>query len=236
MQSVAWEPVRHGSVSDLIARQILAVIAREKLAPGDRLPPERELASLLGVGRPALREALGALKAQGRVSIRHGIGVFVADPESTRALRSAFYSEELNFEELFEMREMLEVAAATWAAEKQDADRLRKLTDAYDVLTAASLEDDVDWKKLQELDARFHLRIFEAAGNRFLSGAQGVLQDLLATGMATTLQVPGRLEKSRTDHREIYEAIVAGEPAVARRAIRKHIRGARKAALDRMRG
>lgn len=234
MRSDAWEPVRQGNVSDLITRRILAVIASEKLMPGDRLPPERELASLLGVGRPALREALGALKAQGRVDIRHGIGVFVADPEATRALRSALYSEELDLEELFDMREVLEVAAATWAAEQQDAERLHALTEAYEVVTEASLEDEVSWSDLKELDARFHVRIFEAAGNRFLARTQGVLQELLSTGMETTLQVPGRLEKSRRDHRNIYEAIVAGDAVAARKAVRTHIQGARKAALERM--
>lgn len=234
MQLDAWEPVRQGNVSDLIMRRILAVIASEKLVAGDRLPPERELASLLGVGRPALREALGALKAQGRVDIRHGIGVFVADPEATRALRSAFYSEELDLEGLFDMREVLELAAANWAAEKQDPEKLAALTEAYDVVTAASLETEVSWSKLKELDARFHLRIFEAAGNRFLARTQGVLQELLARGMETTLQVPGRLEKSRKDHQRIYEAIIAGDPAAARNAVRIHIRGARKAAVERM--
>lgn len=229
-----WQPVRQGNVSDLITRRILEVISSERLSPGDRLPPERELAKRLGVGRPALREALGALKAQGRVEIRHGIGVFVADPESTKALREALYAEELDIEELFDMREVLEVAAATWAAEKRDPERLRALAEAYEIVAAASDQPEVDWTHLQQLDARFHLAVFHAAENRFLAQTRGVLQELLSRGMETTLRLPGRLEQSRMDHQRIYEAIAAGDPEAARSAVRAHIRGARAAAVSRI--
>lgn len=74
-----WESLQRGRVSDLIARRILDVIAKDQLRPGDRLPPERELAATLGASRPSLREALRSLKAQGRVDVRHGSGVYVAD-------------------------------------------------------------------------------------------------------------------------------------------------------------
>ena len=230
----AWAPIGQGSISSLIATRILDVIAHEKMRPGDRLPPERELAARLGVGRPSLREALGALKAQGRLDIRHGSGVFVADPETTRTLRAALYTEEINIEELFNMREVLELSAAAWAAKNQDTVRLEAVTEAYEILTATSLQTDVDWRHLQELDTAFHQRIVEAAGNRFLARTQGVLQEILSRGMETTLRVPGRLEKSRLDHRRILDAILAGDPAAARRAAKAHVEGARKAALGRL--
>lgn len=232
--ATTWEPIRQGSVSSLIATRILDVIDLEKLRPGDRLPPERELAAKLGVGRPSLREALGALKAQGRVEVRHGAGVFVADPETTRSLRAALYTEEIDIEELFDMREVLELPAAAWAAKNQDTVKLKAVVEAYEILTAESLKPHVDWRHLQALDAAFHQRIVEAAGNRFLARTQGVLQEILSRGMETTLRVPGRPEQSRLDHRRILDAILAGDPAAARRAARVHVRGARRAALTRL--
>ncbi len=230
-----WVPIRQGSVSDLIAQSIMDMIAGDSLRPGDRLPPERELAALLGVGRPSLREALRSLKSQGRVAIRHGAGVFVADPETTRALRTALYAEAIDLEELFNMREVLELPAAAWAARNGDISKVKKVVEAYETAAAASLEPDLDWNHLGALDAAFHLRIVEAANNRFLARTQSILQEILARGMETTLRIPGRLEKSRVDHRHIMEAILAGNPTAARRAAQSHIRGARKAALDRMR-
>lgn len=228
-----WLPLRQGKVSDLIARRILDVISADMLKPGDRLPSERELAAMLKTSRPSLREALRSLKAQGILEIRHGAGVFVADPATTRTLRDALATEKMSLTELFDMREVLELPAAEWAARTGDAARLAAVEDAYETLRSASLAPEPDWAQLQRLDSLFHLRIVEAAGNRFLIRTLGVLQEILARGMETTLRAPGRLEKSRRDHERILAALRARDPAAARRAARTHIRGARGAAIPR---
>jgi GntR family transcriptional regulator, transcriptional repressor for pyruvate dehydrogenase complex len=229
-----WTPLRQGTVSDLIARRILEVIRSEQLRPGDRLPPERELAAMLGTSRPSLREALQAIRARGWVDIRHGSGVFVADPATTRSLREALFAEEVSLRELFDMREVLELPAAAWAARNADSAKLTAVQLAYDELMSGAGAGAVDWARLQELDAAFHLRIVEAAGNRFLARTQGVLQEILATGMDTTLRLPGRLGKSRGEHARILAAVMSGNPAAARRAALTHINSARKAALSRL--
>jgi GntR family transcriptional repressor for pyruvate dehydrogenase complex len=234
-----WSPLRQGTVPDLIARRILEVIGSDRLRPGDRLPPERELAAMLGTSRPSLREALQSLKARGWVAIRHGSGVYVADPATTRSLREALLAEEVSLRELFEMREVLELPAAAWAAGNGDRGKLAAVQQAFQALMAANpdgtAEAAVDWPRLQELDAAFHLRIVEAAGNRFLARTQGVLQEILAAGMGTTLRLPGRLEKSRGEHQRILTAVLSGDPAAARRAALAHINNARRAALGRLR-
>jgi GntR family transcriptional regulator, transcriptional repressor for pyruvate dehydrogenase complex len=232
-----WTPLRQGTVSDLIARRILEVIGSDRLRPGDRLPPERELAAMLGTSRPSLREALQALKARGWVDIRHGSGVFVADPATTRSLREALMAEEVSLRELFDMREVLELPAAAWAAKNTDGAKLAAVQEAYQALMEAASAggaDGVDWRRLQNLDAAFHLRIVEAAGNRFMARTQGVLQEILAAGMGTTLRLPGRLERSRGEHTRILAAVMSGNPVAARRAALTHINSARKAALSRL--
>jgi GntR family transcriptional regulator, transcriptional repressor for pyruvate dehydrogenase complex len=238
-----WAPLRQGTVSDLIARRILEVIGSDRLRPGDRLPPERELAAMLGTSRPSLREALQALKARGWVEIRHGSGVFVADPATTRSLREALLAQEVSVRELFDMREVLELPAAAWAAKNGDPGKLAVVREAYDALMAATKPVDeagtggeIGWDRLAELDATFHLRIVEAADNRFLARTQGVLQEILSAGMGTTLRLPGRFEKSRGEHQRILDAVLAGDPAAARRAALTHINSARKAAMSRLHG
>jgi GntR family transcriptional regulator, transcriptional repressor for pyruvate dehydrogenase complex len=238
-----WTPLRQGTVSDLIARRILEVIGSDRLRPGDRLPPERELAAMLGTSRPSLREALQALKARGWVEIRHGSGVFVADPATTRSLREALLAQEVSVRELFDMREVLELPAAAWAAKNGDPGKLAVVREAYDALMAATKPVDeagtggeIGWDRLAELDATFHLRIVEAADNRFLARTQGVLQEILSAGMGTTLRLPGRFEKSRGEHQRILDAVLAGDPAAARRAALTHINSARKAAMSRLHG
>jgi GntR family transcriptional regulator, transcriptional repressor for pyruvate dehydrogenase complex len=229
-QSVA--PV--GTVSDRIEQQILKLITTEEIKPGDRLPSERDLAVLLGVSRPSVREAVKSLEAHGRLQVRHGQGVFVTAPPSEKELRAALAQQELSLGELFAMREVLEVPAAGWAASAGD--------EAHIAAAAAALEDmdrvirasPTDFARLQARDAAFHMRIVEAAGNRFLEQTLGILQEMLATGMETTLRLPGRLMKSRAEHEAILGALRRGDSAAARAAARKHIRSAQHAARLRL--
>jgi GntR family transcriptional repressor for pyruvate dehydrogenase complex len=229
-----WESLDRGSTARRIEEQVLRVLDEGQLKPGDRLPPERELARLLGVSRPTLREAIGALQAQGRLQVRHGQGVFVAEPATAQELRTAMAQHELTVEELFAMREVLEVPAAGWAAERQDEGSLTRVRRALEALNEAAARQPQEFAELQRLDSAFHLAIVEAAGNRFLRQTLGVLQDILARGMETTLMVPGRLEKSRQEHERILAALLAGDPAAARTAARRHVRAAHRTAVGRL--
>jgi len=231
----AWRPLRQASLTMRIRDEIVRFLGDRRLKPNDRLPSERELANLLGVSRPSVREAVRALESEGRLVVRHGQGVFVAEPESTRQLRRSLLSQEHGIEELYAMREVLEVPAARWASERQDSAALEKVRRAYDEVLAASHEDPVDFERLRRLDMGFHLAIVEASGNRFLEQTQGVLHTILEQGMESTLTVPGRLERSREDHRRIVEAIVAGDAAAAARAARNHVRAAQSAAYRKAR-
>lgn len=228
---VQWQSLGHESVSSRIAEQIRELVGSNQLAPGDRLPSERELAAILSVSRPSLREALKLLQAQGMLQIRHGHGVFVAEPQAAVSLRAALVRAQIGVDELFAMREVLELPAAAWAAERQHRDELAAVRAAHMELDDYSRTDDLDFERLRELDAAFHLSIVAASGNRFLRQTTIILHEILASGMETTLRAPGRVEKSREDHRRILEAILAGDAASARRAARAHIRAAWKVAL-----
>jgi GntR family transcriptional repressor for pyruvate dehydrogenase complex len=231
-----WQQIgQNGSVSDRIERQVLHLIAAEHLKPGERLPSERDLAALLKVSRPSVREAIKSLEAQGRLHVRHGQGVFVASPASAQSLRAALIQQEITLGELFAMREVLEIPAAGWAARAGDTTRLGAAAEALDALNTASRTRKRDYDRLRQLDAAFHLRIVEAAGNRFLRQTLGVLQEMLAASMQTTLRVPGRLESSRDEHGRILAALRSGDATAARAAARRHIRGARTAALHQVR-
>jgi GntR family transcriptional repressor for pyruvate dehydrogenase complex len=230
-----WVPVgQSGSIADRIARQVVELINAEALKPGDRLPPERDLATTLGVSRPSLREAVKTLEAQGWLTVRHGQGIFVATPRSAEELRAGLASYEMTLAELFAMREVLEVPAAGWAAEQQDRSRLAAAGSALAELNAAISQGEPDFALLRTLDAQFHMRIVEAAGNRFMRQTLGILQDMLAGGMQTTLLVPGRLERSRVEHERILAAVTSGNAAAARAEMRRHVRSARSAAFRRV--
>ncbi|MGW5242197.1 FadR/GntR family transcriptional regulator [Monashia sp. NPDC004114] len=232
--SEAWHSLGLGGLNARIREEILRVLREQQLAPGDKLPAERELAALLGVSRPSAREAIRSLQAEGRLIVKHGQGVFVAEPATTQRLRAALSELDHDLTELFDMREVLEVPAARWASEHKDAGALARVSEALERLERAAERTPIDFDELQRLDAAFHLSIVEAAGNRFLKQTQDVLNQIMKQGMKTTLEVEGRVEASRIDHRRILDAILAGDGERAGRAARSHVRAARKAALRRL--
>lgn len=236
MTQIQWRPVHQGGhLYEHIVAQIRQLIEDHELKPGDRLPPERDLAQLLGVSRASVREAVKTLEARGHLEVRHGRGVSVRAPELVQdALRAELIGREVGLRELFAMREVLEVPAAGWAAAAAGPERVAELEAALVDLAQQAEKPNPDFAVLRNLDAGFHLHIARIAGNRFLVRTMGVLHDMLNAGMETTLVVPGRLKRSAHDHRRIVTAIAEGNAETARRAMRAHIRGAEAAALHRL--
>ena len=101
-----------------IATQLIELIELQKLLPGDKLPPERQLADLLEVSRPSLREALHILQAQGLVQIKHGQGTYVQEPVVAQELRASVMTKTHGLNELFDAREVLEVPASNGLPKK----------------------------------------------------------------------------------------------------------------------
>ena len=214
-----------------IATQLLDIIELQKLAPGDRLPPERQLAELLEFSRPSLREALHILQAQGLVQIKHGQGTFVQEPIVAQELRATMMSKTHGLNELFDAREVLEVPAAKWATEKATKEDIRLLRATLNQIDNVTAIHPIDYDQLQLLDAKFHLTIVEIAGNRFINQTLNVLQDVMRMSMQTTLRLPGRSDISRSEHSEILAAIENGNGELASKLTLQHITGARVTAL-----
>ncbi|MGH3348065.1 MAG: FadR/GntR family transcriptional regulator [Nocardioides sp.] len=229
----SWQPLGQGTLTERIRSEILRVLTTRELAPGDRLPSERELAASLRVSRPSVREAVRSLQAEGRLVVKHGQGVFVAEPAMQKTLRESIARLDHSLGELFAMREVLEVPAARWAAQRQDVEQIRAIEAAFADLDAELLATH-DFDRLQQLDALFHLRIVQAAGNRLLEQSQSVLNDLMVTGLQTTLAIEGRAEKARTEHLRILTAIRDGDAAESARAAQAHVRKTRSAANRRI--
>jgi len=214
-----------------IAQQLLDIIEIQKLEPGHKLPPERQLADMLEVSRPSLREALHILQAQGRVQIKHGQGTFVQEPLIAQELRASVMSKTHGLNELFDAREVLEVPASKWAAEKATKENIRLLRATLNQIDTITSSEPIDYEQLQTLDAKFHLTIVEIAGNRFINQTLNVLQDVMKMSMETTLRFPGRLQISRNEHSAILSAIESGDGELALKLTLQHITGARAVAL-----
>ena len=208
-------------------RLLLDHIKDSGLKGGDRLESERELAKILGISRPSLREAIQILQVQGRLMVRHGIGIFVLDEADGEKLRDSLRAAQHRIEELFQMREILEAPAVEWAAERRTDEQLQAMKSAALNLNNAIAENPIDFDKVRKLDMEFHLTIVRSAQNQFLNQTLGTLQEIMYRSMDNTLKLPGRIDASEHEHGVILEAIEKKDPIAARLMIIQHIHNAR---------
>ena len=209
-----------------IADQIAALIERGEYGIGQRLPPERDLAKLLGVSRPSVREALIALEVEGYVEVRIGSGVYVVGP------RTAPAGEPLPADsgpfELIRARWLIEAECAALAAKEATRAQIRAMDDALD-----TMEADRD-KGVMPLgaDRLFHLRIAEASGNSALALVVKTLWDQRTGPLFLRLEhhfdTPSLWTVAIREHREIVAAIARHDATAARAAMRRHMNQAAK--------
>jgi GntR family transcriptional repressor for pyruvate dehydrogenase complex len=210
-------------------RLVLDHIESQGLQGGDRLEPERELAKILGISRPSLREAIQILQVQGRLRVKHGIGIFILDQADGEKLRESLKAAQHRIEELFQMREILEAPAVEWAAERRSEEQLAEMKLAARALNQAIARKPVDFENLRRLDMEFHLTIVRSAQNQFLNQTLGTLQEIMFHSMDNTLKLPGRVDSSEHEHGMILEAIEKRDSITARLMIIQHIHNARDA-------
>ena len=210
-------------------RLLLDHIESQGLQGGDRLEPERELAKILGISRPSLREAIQILQVQGRLRVKHGIGIFLLDQADGEKLRESLRTAQHRIEELFQMREILEAPAVEWAAERRSEEQLAEMKLAARALNQAIARKPVDFENLRRLDMEFHLTIVRSAQNQFLNQTLGTLQEIMYHSMDNTLKLPGRVDSSEHEHGMILDAIEKRDSIAARLMIIQHIHNARDA-------
>lgn len=190
--------------------------------PGMKLLPERALAEKLGVGRPAIREAIKALSILDVLESRRGDGTYV---KSVAALRSGWPSKmELlnsNFEmlDLLEVRKIVEPQAARLAATRATEAQLQKIEKELMVLENTRK----GWQELGHYDLLLHSDIIEAAENPILTQLNNLLAPLLRKSREiSAARAPDRAQMSK-DHRAIVDAIIKGEAEAAERAMLEHL-------------
>jgi GntR family transcriptional regulator, transcriptional repressor for pyruvate dehydrogenase complex len=214
-----------------LVERITADIVSGKLPPGARLPTEQEIIASTGVSRTVVREAVAALRAQGLVVTRQGVGAFVA--EDTRRPFHIDEDQMRSIQELVQVIELrigVEVEAAGLAAERAtDADR-QAIVEAYATLDQVMMKGE----NFVEEDFAFHRAVVAATGNpqfiNFLQYLGGVL-----VPRQLQLKSPHEAEAKRIyfakvqrEHSEIRDAILGGSASSARGAMRRHLENSRK--------
>jgi DNA-binding FadR family transcriptional regulator len=220
-----FRPVRTGNAFEETVQRILEAVKLGVFSYGDRLPPERALATRLGVSRETLREALQSLQAAGCVESRRGRygGTFVTyrlpEPDLGE-LRRAVQDMGAELEDALTYRLVLETGAAEQAARRElTAEQRTQLEQRLAELETA------DPEHYRRLDSRFHLAIAELTGSPSLAAGVAESRMRLNDLLNAIPVIPRNIEHAAHQHRAMVEAILAGDVATARRATEEHLAG-----------
>jgi DNA-binding FadR family transcriptional regulator len=221
-----WQPVRGGNAFEITVARLAQAIRLGMVAPGERLPPERELAEKLRVSRVTLRQAIGALREAGYLESRRGRtgGTFVryegglpaADGERHDAVALARDMGE-TLHDALDFRRVLEPGAAALAATRAlaAADRSRLVGSL-----AASRDREAGVRRLG--DSRLHLAIAAVSGSASVAQAIADVQLRLDQLLGAIPVLRRNLDHSDVQHTRIVEAILAGDPVSARTVMEEH--------------
>ena len=208
-----------------VTRRLLDYIAGGAVAEGDRLPPERQLAAHMGVGRSAVREALAALEILGIVTVRPGSGTYLSGSTSELLPQTLSWGILLNAEktrELIEVRHGLEVQAARLAATHISASSLRVLTDHTDTMQ----EHVGDFHKFVTADMLFHQELASGADNVLLRDILQSVRSLIRVWVERALNDTDHAQLTLAEHRAVLAGIEARDPEGAAEAMNTHMRSA----------
>jgi GntR family transcriptional repressor for pyruvate dehydrogenase complex len=232
-----WHPVSRVRTYEQVLDRIETQIVTGALRSGQRLPPERELATLLGVSRPAVREALRILEAQGVVRSQVGRGPdsgttieSVPSDALARLLRLHVALGSFAIEDVIETRVALERSSVLLAC--------RDLAPANLALMREALQDmdepQIDRESFNQRDTDFHVALADAGGNRLMSDVTRAIRESVRAPILTSLSAmpdsggsgwPDVRDGLRADHHAIFTAVEAGQGERAADLLEAHIRG-----------
>ncbi|MGM3160791.1 pyruvate dehydrogenase complex transcriptional repressor PdhR [Dickeya undicola] len=225
---MAYSKIRQPKLSDVIEQQLEFLILEGTLRPGEKLPPERELAKQFDVSRPSLREAIQRLEAKGLLLRRQGGGTFVQNnlwQSVSDPLAELLSNHPESQFDLLETRHALEGIAAYYAALRGTEEDLQRIRDCHALIETARESSDLEGES--EAVMHYQVAVTEATHNVVLLHLLRCMGPMLEQNVRQNFEL---LYLSRevltqvSSHRaRIFEAIVAREPEKAREASHRHL-------------
>lgn len=221
-----FQPIKPKKVSAQIAEQIRASILGGEFAPGDKLPPERELAEMFGVSRPSVREALNLLASSGLVMSYQGGGTVVkslVETSSSNPLSELIRVQQDRALEVIEVRKSMESWTSFYAAQRALPDDIRRM----DEIIAGMELNLVKRQPSEDLDANLHIVIARATHNIVWLHLMQTLFDAMKEFQQTVWRAVYLTHEDHQllfeHHRAIVQAIKARDPQAARDAMVLHL-------------
>ena len=209
------------------AIQIAEFISKGNLKPGDKLPPERNLAKILNVSRPTVREAMIALELSGLIEVKTGSGVYLKMNKPNLVLMD----KGIGPFEVLELRRILEPEVAALAASRIRKAQLRRLEKIL-----SEMKNQNDTPAMQTSDKNFHIHIAEVVANTAISGTIRWLWEIRERTELTRVFHERILQEGifplLEQHEVILSALALGDPDLARQAMSDHLESATKNASN----
>jgi len=224
---LTFEPVTKVQLYKEIAERIIAKINNSELKPGDKLPPERELAVLLGVSRTAIREALRSMEMMGFIQSRVGGGTFVRRvtvENILQPLSGVLSGDERLIAELMEVRYLLEGEIARLAALRASTTDVERMELALEAQKTAIISGDIGL----ESDTLFHENLAVAAKNLALEKITLLCRDLLTASRKAALENMDDVGDTIAHHQAMIHAIKSGDANLAEASMHFHLNEAYK--------
>lgn len=215
----------------VLQHDIMDLILERNLGVGDPMPTETELCAELGVGRNTIREALKVLQAVGVVEIRHGFGTFVASSGFGPLASSLAFRGKLSLRhggrealELVDVRQALEAGLIGLAMDVMTDDALVALDDCVREMEARAQHDT----SFPDVDQEFHRLLYAPLHNDLLTSLLDVFWVAYSEIHAEAGVVHGGLVETAHQHRQILEAVRAGDRKRASKLVAHHFQGIRE--------
>ena len=209
---------RRETVMEMVAGRLESLVRSGQLGRGSRLPSEPRLAEMLNVSRASLREALKGMMFLGLLKARPGDGTYLRPSLSSMVSRHFQWMlllQEIKYLELYELRQILEPAAAALAARRATREDQERMRAALEGMRAAMHDPEL----FVRAEMAFHDAITRASNNAAIEATMRMMYGALAEGRHRVLPLVESMEKHCAHHERIYRLIAGGDAAGARRAI-----------------
>jgi GntR family transcriptional repressor for pyruvate dehydrogenase complex len=219
-----YSAIQSSRLYEQIITQIQNLVMDGSLRPGDKLPPERELAEQFGVSRTAVREAVKALRERGLVEIQPGRGTFITNDTSEIMRDSLDFVFRVGLSNgvanLNEVRTLMEPGIAALAAERSSEADIETMTEAVAAMDAAMNDADA----FAEADLDFHLALARATQNPLIPILLDPVVDQLREHRKRIFLVEGGPQRGQYHHRRILAGVKKRDPEAARTAMCDHLK------------
>lgn len=232
--------IRPVSTYELVVEQVKRAIFLGRFVPGDKLPPERELAAQLNVSRTTIREAMRVLEGERLIQVKRGAtgGLIVKALNGLQRNEVEIYMETQRevLDMIYEYRIANECMAVRLAATRRTEEQLSRMALAMEAMehlcaTPKMRTTVANIARFRALDSEFHIAVAEASGNRLIMRA---VEDMRAAMFLPIGKVFKEIEETaNVHHAEVYKAIKDGAPDCAVEAMRQHIVATRES-LERL--